>query len=125
MRRAMLVVMALVGTVGASAGAAAAQESAIEGLARDSSTGAPLDGVHVDLLRDGTPIASSVTDADGRFVYLVEKTGDNLGVARRREVTVGQISDQGLEVLTGLSNGDLLVTAGVTRIRDGLRVKLQ
>ena len=71
------------------------------------------------------PATSVGEDSDGRFIYLVEKTDAGFGVARRKGVTVGQISDQGLEVLTGLQNGDLLVTAGVTRIRDGLRVKLQ
>jgi RND family efflux transporter MFP subunit len=63
-------------------------------------------------------------DAAGRFVYVVEPTGDGLGIARRREVVVGEISDLGLEILSGLSNGDLLVTAGVSRIRDGLEVKV-
>jgi hypothetical protein len=37
---------------------------------------------------------------------------------------VGELTAEGLVVLEGLGDGDLLVTAGVTRIQDGMRVKV-
>jgi RND family efflux transporter MFP subunit len=63
-------------------------------------------------------------DRGGRFVFLVEPIGEGLGVARRTTVTVGQVSSQGLEIVEGLDDGDLLITAGVSRITDGQKVRL-
>ncbi|MBD3403449.1 efflux RND transporter periplasmic adaptor subunit [candidate division GN15 bacterium] len=63
-------------------------------------------------------------DREGRFVFTVERTGQAEGVVHRQPVQIGELTDQGLEILDGLSDGDLLVTAGVTKIDDGQRVKL-
>jgi RND family efflux transporter MFP subunit len=63
-------------------------------------------------------------DRDGRFVYAVERTGDERGAVHRRDVEVGRISSDGLEILSGLSEGDLVVTAGVSRLTDGEEVLL-
>ena len=37
---------------------------------------------------------------------------------------VATLAENGLEVLSGLTEGDHLVTAGVSRIRDGQKVRL-
>ena len=63
-------------------------------------------------------------DLEGRFVFLVEPTEEGLGIARRRGVRVGEITAHGLEILDGLSDGDLLVTAGVTKLHDGRKVRI-
>jgi RND family efflux transporter MFP subunit len=63
-------------------------------------------------------------DNNGRFVFLVEPDGEGLGYARRTPVTVGELSALGLEITTGLEDGDLLITAGVSRISDGQKVRL-
>ena len=42
----------------------------------------------------------------------------------RRDVQIGELTQDGLEVLDGLQDGDLLVTAGVSRITDGQSVRL-
>ncbi len=64
-------------------------------------------------------------DRDGRFVYVVEPTEDGVGVVRRRAVDVGELTTEGIEIFEGLSDGDLLITAGVSRIQDGLAVRVQ
>lgn len=64
-------------------------------------------------------------DRAGRFVYVVEPTQEGKGVVRRRAVESGEITAEGIEIFEGLSDGDLLVTAGVSRIQDGLAVRLQ
>ncbi len=64
-------------------------------------------------------------DRSGRFVFVVEPSDSGLGVVHRRAVTVGELTGDGLEILSGLSDGDRVVTAGVTRIQDGLRVRLR
>ena len=63
-------------------------------------------------------------DHNGRYAFIVEPTEPGYGVARRREVQVGVIIGEGLEILQGIDDGELVVTAGVTRIQDGQAVKL-
>ena len=64
-------------------------------------------------------------DRDGRYVYVVEAIGDGIGRAVRREVTVGALTaDGGLEIVHGLADGERVITAGVSRIQDGLEVRL-
>ncbi len=81
-------------------------------------------------------------DREGRFVYVVEHDEDRetepeaetegeqdaepgVGVIRRRAVRVGEMTTEGIEILEGLSDGEHLVVAGVSRIEDGLRVRFQ
>jgi len=64
-------------------------------------------------------------DRDGRYVYVVEEVGDGVGRAVRREVSVGGLTaDGGLEILRGLTEGERVITAGVSRIQDGREVRL-
>lgn len=64
-------------------------------------------------------------DRDGRFVFVAEPAGDGReAVARRRAVTVGDLTADGLEIVDGLAEGDLLITAGVSRLTDGMEVLL-
>jgi RND family efflux transporter MFP subunit len=63
-------------------------------------------------------------DRDERVVFVVEATGEGLAVARRRPVTVGDLRGDRLTVLEGLTPGEQVVTAGVSRITDGQTVRL-
>jgi RND family efflux transporter MFP subunit len=65
-------------------------------------------------------------DRGGRFVFLLEPAEeDGVGIVRRTAVEVGTLTrDGGLEVLSGVSEGQNVVTAGVRRLIDGQRVKL-
>lgn len=64
-------------------------------------------------------------DRVGRYAFVVEpEEEEGFGVVHRREVRTGELRADGLEVLAGLSDGDRLVTAGVSRIVDGQRVRL-
>ncbi|MCZ6807617.1 MAG: efflux RND transporter periplasmic adaptor subunit [Deltaproteobacteria bacterium] len=70
------------------------------------------------------PISAVGEDRKGRFVYKLEKTSDGLGVVHRSPVEVGEILSDGMEIRGGVSPGDLVVTAGVSRIYDGLQVRV-
>lgn len=75
------------------------------------------------------PSVSVGEDREGRFVYVLEMDADNKGnspnvIARKKAVTVGDISAEGIEIVEGLKGGELIVTAGVRRIIDGQKVKL-
>ena len=47
-----------------------------------------------------------------------------LGTVRRAPVAVGEMRSDGIEVRDGVSPGDMVVTAGVSRIYDGLQVRV-
>lgn len=70
------------------------------------------------------PSAAVGEDRDGRFVYIVEPSEEGFGIVHRRSVTVGELTAGGLEVLQGLTDGDRVVTAGWSKIEDGLQVRL-
>lgn len=63
-------------------------------------------------------------DREGRFVFVAEPRDDGRAVVRRQSVEVGEFAPGGLEVLEGLADGDLVVTAGVNQIDDGREVRL-
>lgn len=70
------------------------------------------------------PPVAVIEDRRGRFAFVAEEGDDGQWRARRREVSVGDLRGDGLEVLSGLEDGDLLITAGARRLEDGLEVRL-
>jgi len=74
------------------------------------------EGIHV-------PAHSVSEDRNGRFVYLV-RDSMGVGVIKRQPVEVGDLTDAGIAVTSGLNPGDKVVTAGVTKITDGMLVRL-
>lgn len=71
------------------------------------------------------PAIAVSEDMQGRFVYIVELSEDkNTGIIRRSKVTIGELTVDGLEIIKGLALGDKVVIAGVTVIRDGLKVRI-
>lgn len=63
-------------------------------------------------------------DREGRFVFVLEPRGDGTGVVRRRPVTVGELGPGGLHLEAGVEAGELVVTAGVRRLTDGMEVRV-
>ncbi|MEM8930367.1 MAG: efflux RND transporter periplasmic adaptor subunit, partial [Acidobacteriota bacterium] len=75
------------------------------------------------------PPHAVAADPRGRYVYVLDEAtaadgDDERRTVRRREVTVGRLLDDGLEVLDGLAVGDTVVAAGVDFIDDGQTVRL-
>lgn len=70
------------------------------------------------------PAVAVAEDREGTFVFVVEPKSDGRGIVHRRSVEIGEITPEGIEIKKGLISGDRIVTAGVSRIRDGLEVKL-
>lgn len=68
-------------------------------------------------------------DREGRYVFTVKiidsESDTPLGIVERNNVTIGDITDEGLEIHTGLKEGDCVVTAGISRIKPGQKVKIQ
>ena len=61
-------------------------------------------------------------DAEGRFVFVLDGEPGGEGTVHRRSVEVGRPHETGIEILGGLEEGELIVTAGVRRLTDGDRV---
>lgn len=63
------------------------------------------------------------TTESGSYVIVAKtvagKNGSNNFVAERRKVTVGKSSEGLTEILTGLNEGDLVITAGYQELNDG------
>ena len=48
---------------------------------------------------------------------------DKAGVAEQRRVTVGETSGDQTEILSGLTEGERVVTTGVAILSDGMKLK--
>lgn len=72
------------------------------------------------------PTVAVGEDREGRFVFLAELIPDQEGfaVVRRKPVIVGELTADGIEIFSGLADGDLVVTAGLSHIVEGQKVKL-
>jgi membrane fusion protein (multidrug efflux system) len=64
------------------------------------------------------PLNVVQSDETGKYVYIMEKKGDKL-VASKKTVTVGQSYGNGIEIKSGLNNGDQLITEGYQTLYDG------
>ncbi len=63
-------------------------------------------------------------DRNGRYTFVVEPNDPGFGTIQRRNISIGDITVNGLEVIEGLQDGDLVVTAGMSKIHDGMYVRL-
>jgi RND family efflux transporter MFP subunit len=68
------------------------------------------------------PAAAIGEDNAGRYALVLRDVQGGEATVARVAVTTGDLTNLGLEVLSGLQDGDMIVTAGVHRIHDGQRV---
>lgn len=61
-------------------------------------------------------------DQAGTYVYALDPGQDGTSTTRRMAVAVGELTSDGMEIVSGLSGGEIIATAGVPRIRDGMKV---
>jgi len=67
------------------------------------------------------PITALTETASNPAVFVVDQSQK---VVRRTSVALGGASEDGVRIASGLSAGDMVVTAGVQFLRDGMRVRL-
>ena len=70
------------------------------------------------------PVNTLQTDNEGKFVLVAVKEGNNL-VARKKRVIVGELYRDQLEIKSGLTNGDQLITEGFQSLHEGQVVTTQ
>ncbi|MDH3768623.1 MAG: efflux RND transporter periplasmic adaptor subunit, partial [Gammaproteobacteria bacterium] len=91
------------------------------GMAADVRFRLPLEGGTRQIV---VPPVSVGEDREGNYVYVLEADDQDQWFAHRRSVEVGGILAEGLLIATGLSEGELIATAGVRRISEGMQVRL-
>lgn len=64
-------------------------------------------------------------DNSGNFVYIVKPGENGFGTVEKRSVVVGDMTDSGFEIKSGLKDEELVVTAGISKLSDGLKVRMQ
>lgn len=93
----------------------------------DNSNGQLLPGMICDVrLNQGTsvsgvilPVSSVLLSADNtNFVWL-----DSAGVARKRNVVPGEMLPEGILITTGLSDGDMVIVAGMNKVSQNTKVE--
>ncbi len=77
-----------------------------------------------DRVRYVVPPVSVGEDQLGRFVFTVNETDSGFGIIAKKQVTTGELTYDGLEILEGLKDGEKLVTAGISKIQDGQKVRM-
>jgi len=67
------------------------------------------------------PLTALTESSDNAAVFVVDPSNQ---MVRRTIVALAGTSDDGVRIASGLSAGDMVVTAGVQFLRDGMRVRL-
>lgn len=67
------------------------------------------------------PVNVVQSDEKNKYVYVMEKAGDKM-VARKKIVTVGEAYNGLMEIKSGLSGGELIITEGYQTVYDGQSV---
>ncbi len=62
-------------------------------------------------------------DSQGQFVFVVTANGNN-AVVNKQKISIGNLTSQGFEVVSGLSAGQKIATAGLQTLLDGQEVLL-
>ena len=71
------------------------------------------------------PVNAVGEDGDGNFVFIIELTDENEGIAKKQTVSLGELTNNGFLVKDGLEEEQLIATAGLQTLLDGQKVKLQ
>lgn len=61
---------------------------------------------------------------DQNFVYVLKVLQGDTATVHKRIVTVGEFTGSGFEIAEGLEDGEMVVTAGISKLSEGLTVKI-
>ena len=70
------------------------------------------------------PVEAVGEGAEGTFVFVIDDLADDRGTIRRRPVRIGKLLADGFVVDEGLAEGELVATAGLRFLLDGMAVRL-
>ena len=58
-----------------------------------------------------------------KAIFKVIDQGQGVGKIKRQAVTIGELTQLGIEVFSGIKQGDKVLTAGMSKVIDGMDVK--
>ncbi|MBQ4814487.1 efflux RND transporter periplasmic adaptor subunit [Pseudoalteromonas luteoviolacea] len=69
------------------------------------------------------PINTVLKDSTGNYVWTVDSVGNGKGEISKKSVVIGEVSTLGFPVISGVNEGDYIVTAGMSKVSEGQLVK--
>lgn len=91
------------------------------GMAADVTFIQPQSGTTNKLL---APAASVGKDVEGNYVFVLHKEDSLNYKVEKRTVCIGKLLQEGFEINNGLNENELVATAGLSFLRDGMTVRL-
>lgn len=71
------------------------------------------------------PLTAILTAPNGdKYVYVVKNLENNIGIVKKQLVTLGSTTEEGSEIVSGLSDGDYVVTKGSSVLLEDQKVSL-
>ena len=71
------------------------------------------------------PINSLLEENGEKIVYIITDTNNGTGTVKKSVVKTGQIENDKITIKSGLNDGDMVITKGVSEVQEGLSVKYQ
>lgn len=65
------------------------------------------------------PVNTLQSDEQNKYVYVMEKKSDGKNIATRKTIQIGEIYGDRVEIKSGLSRGEQLITAGYQNLYEG------
>jgi multidrug efflux system membrane fusion protein len=70
------------------------------------------------------PVAAVGETAQGNFVYVLQQDSASIYRVEKRMIVVGKLLPEGFEIISGIRENELLATAGLHSLMDGMQVRL-
>ncbi|MGL4393184.1 MAG: efflux RND transporter periplasmic adaptor subunit [Fusobacteriaceae bacterium] len=71
------------------------------------------------------PLNSVLQSENGqKYVFVITQVKDDIGVVAKQTVTVGTASPEGVQISSGVTKGDMVITSGAAVVFEGQKVKL-
>jgi multidrug efflux system membrane fusion protein len=70
------------------------------------------------------PVASVGKDTNGNFVFVIIKDSQTTYHVEKKIVEIGELFPEGFEIISGIGPNDLVATAGLNSLMDGMKVSL-
>jgi len=70
------------------------------------------------------PVKAVGEDANGQYVFVIDEVDKGLGTVHRRPIRVGKLLADGFVVEEGLADRELVATAGLRSLLNGMQVRL-
>ena len=61
---------------------------------------------------------------EGNFVYVLKVLNGETATVHKRMVSVNDITSGGFEITEGLEENEVVVTAGISKLTEGLKVRV-